>query len=404
MSTSGELDLLPVRGGSTPAAVGVDGRPQPSADGTSFAVWAPNAREVEVVGDWSGWVGRDVARAQRRLRRLDRRGARGEGGPGLQVPDPDARRRERARAPILRDGGPRSRRRRRAGSRRRPATRGRRATGRRIAAPATTAGCRSTRSTSDRGAGIPTASRTPTASGGSAGRARRRARASPTSSSCRSPPIPSADRGATRSPATTRPTPARATPTTCAPSIDTLHDAGLGVIVDWVPGHFPRDDGALARFDGTALYEHADPAPRRASRLGHLRVQLRTPRGRELPRRQRPLLVGGVPRRRAARRRRRLDAVPRLQPRGGGVGAQRARRPRGPRRHRVPPRAQRRRRRGAPGRPGDRGGVDGVARRHRAHRERRPGVLTQVEPRLDARHARRTSRTIPSTAATTTAS
>jgi 1,4-alpha-glucan branching enzyme len=41
--------------------------------------------------------------------------------------------------------------------------------------------------------------------------------------------------------------------------IDTLHDAGLGVIVDWVPGHFPRDDGALARFDGTPLYEHADP-------------------------------------------------------------------------------------------------------------------------------------------------
>jgi 1,4-alpha-glucan branching enzyme len=41
--------------------------------------------------------------------------------------------------------------------------------------------------------------------------------------------------------------------------IDTLHDAGLGVILDWVPAHFPRDDWALARFDGTALYEHADP-------------------------------------------------------------------------------------------------------------------------------------------------
>jgi len=41
--------------------------------------------------------------------------------------------------------------------------------------------------------------------------------------------------------------------------VDRLHGHGLGVILDWVPAHFPRDDFALARFDGTALYEHADP-------------------------------------------------------------------------------------------------------------------------------------------------
>ncbi|MCW5553095.1 MAG: 1,4-alpha-glucan branching protein GlgB [Verrucomicrobiae bacterium] len=41
--------------------------------------------------------------------------------------------------------------------------------------------------------------------------------------------------------------------------VNALHEAGIGVIVDWVPAHFPRDDWALAHFDGTALYEHEDP-------------------------------------------------------------------------------------------------------------------------------------------------
>lgn len=51
--------------------------------------------------------------------------------------------------------------------------------------------------------------------------------------------------------------------------IDALHRAGIGVIVDWVPAHFPRDFFALARFDGTHLYEHADP------RLGSIRTGVR---------------------------------------------------------------------------------------------------------------------------------
>lgn len=41
--------------------------------------------------------------------------------------------------------------------------------------------------------------------------------------------------------------------------IDAFHDAGIGVILDWVPSHFPTDDFALNSFDGTALYEHSDP-------------------------------------------------------------------------------------------------------------------------------------------------
>src|SRR5262249_54474022 len=41
--------------------------------------------------------------------------------------------------------------------------------------------------------------------------------------------------------------------------VDVMHQHGLGVILDWVPAHFPRDEFSLGRFDGTALYEHLDP-------------------------------------------------------------------------------------------------------------------------------------------------
>jgi 1,4-alpha-glucan branching enzyme len=41
--------------------------------------------------------------------------------------------------------------------------------------------------------------------------------------------------------------------------VDRLHQAGIGVLLDWVPAHFPKDEWALANFDGTALYEHPDP-------------------------------------------------------------------------------------------------------------------------------------------------
>jgi 1,4-alpha-glucan branching enzyme len=55
------------------------------------------------------------------------------------------------------------------------------------------------------------------------------------------------------------PTPRYGSPDEMRAFVDRLHARGIGVILDWVPAHFPRDQFALARFDGSALYEHADP-------------------------------------------------------------------------------------------------------------------------------------------------
>jgi 1,4-alpha-glucan branching enzyme len=55
------------------------------------------------------------------------------------------------------------------------------------------------------------------------------------------------------------PTPRFGSPDEFRAFVDRLHRNGLGVILDWVPAHFPKDDWALARFDGSKLYEHADP-------------------------------------------------------------------------------------------------------------------------------------------------
>ena len=146
-------------------------------------------------------------------------------------------------------------------------------------------------------------------------------------------------RGATRSPATSRRRRASARPTTSARSSTGCTQTGIGVILDWVPAHFPRDDWALARFDGTALYEHADPRRGAHPDWGTLIFNFGRNEVQQLPALERPLLVRGASRRRPARRRRRVDALPRLLAQGGRVGAERVRRPREPRRRRVPARS-----------------------------------------------------------------
>ena len=94
--------------------------------------------------------------------------------------------------------------------------------------------------------------------------------------------------------------------------VDAFHRAGIGVILDWVPAHFPKDDFALARFDGTALYEDPDPLRGEHPDWGTYVFNFGRREVRNFLVANALYWLEGLPRRRPARRRRGLDALPGL--------------------------------------------------------------------------------------------
>ncbi len=189
--------------------------------------------------------------------------------------------------------------------------------------------------------------------------------ASPISSCCRSWSTRSAAPGATsRSASSPRPRLGRRRTSPASSTAATR--MGVGVILDWVPAHFPTDAHGLAQFDGTALYEHADPREGFHQDWNTLIFNLGRNEVRGFLIGSRAVLARALPRRRPARGCRRLDALPRLQPQRRRVGAQPVWRAREPRIRRLPAGAEPRRRAALPRRRADRRGSTawpGVTRR-----------------------------------------
>ena len=184
--------------------------------------------------------------------------------------------------------------------------------------------------------------------------------------------------------------------------VDALHQAGIGVLLDWVPGHFPTDVHGLGHFDGTALYEHPDPRRGFHKDWNTLIYDYGRPEVRELPGRQRPVLARLLPHRWPARRCGRLDALPRLFAQPRRMGAQHPWRAREPRGDGLPEGHQRAGRRVLPQGDHARRGVDRLPGRLEADLCRRPRLPLQVEHGLDARHPAVTCRRSRSTGATIT--